>query len=400
MAKRNRSTVSQNEPEKCLKPDIDITLCKSSKLNDNFTSILKSGAQINFGTIFTDHMIKIYYDKHSGGWQKPYITPLEHLSLHPAAKVLHYATEVFEGMKAYRSVHGQMNMFRPELNLQRLNASAKRVGLPEIDQDILLKCIERLVSIDNEWLPVSAPFSLYIRPNLIGTEGVLGVANADTALLYVIMCTVGPYFSSKFKSVKLMANPNFTRAWPGGCGDFKLGANYAATLYPQELASKLGCHQMLWLFGEDRQITEMGAMNVFIYYKNNNGENVLSTPPLNGMILPGITRRSILELTREWNEFHVEEKTFTMDELIEMNRNNQILEFFAAGTAAVISPVSSILYEGKDIVLPTMEQTTPLYQRLYDAITDIQYGRVPHEWCRIVDERPHLYDSRNYKYAN
>ncbi|XP_060853369.1 branched-chain-amino-acid aminotransferase, cytosolic [Rhopalosiphum padi] len=400
LSKRNQSSVSQNDLEKCVKPDIDITLCKSSKLNDNVTNILKSGTQIKFGTIFTDHMLKIHYDKHAGGWQKPYITPMEHLHLHPAAKVLHYATEVFEGMKAYRSEHGHMNLFRPELNLQRLNKSARRVGLPSIDTDVLLKGIERLVSIDNEWLPVSAPLSLYIRPNLIGTEGTLGVAQADTALLYVIMCTVGSYFSNKFKSVRLMANPKFTRAWPGGCGDFKIGANYATTLYPQELASKLGCHQMLWLYGEDRQITEVGAMNVFILYKNQNGEKVLATPPLNGMILPGITRQSVLDLAKEWDEFRVEERNFTMDELIELNKNNKILEFFGTGTAAVISPVSSILYEDADVQLPTMEQSNPLYARLFKAITDIQYGRVAHPWTRVVDERPHLYESQNYKYAN
>lgn len=400
LAKRNQSSLSKNDPEKYSKPDIDITVCKSSKLNDNVINILKSGTKIKFGTIFTDHMLKISYDKHAGGWQKPYITPMEHLSLHPAAKVLHYATEVFEGIKAYRSEHGHINLFRPELNLQRLNASAKRVGLPEIETDVLLKGIERLVSIDNDWLPVSAPLSLYIRPNFIGTEGTLGVGQADTALLYVIMSTVGSYFSSNFKSVRLMANPKFTRAWPGGSGDCKLGANYATTLYPQEIATESGCHQLLWLFGEDRQITEVGAMNVFIFYKNQNGEKVLATPPLNGLILPGITRRSILELVKEWDEFLVEERDFTMNELIDLSKNNNILEFFGTGTAAVISPVSSILYEGKDIKLPTMEQPAPLYSRLFNAITDIQYGRVSHPWTRVVDEKPHLYDSQNYKYAN
>jgi len=323
LAKRNQSSLSKNDPEKYSKPDIDITVCKSSKLNDNVINILKSGTKIKFGTIFTDHMLKISYDKHAGGWQKPYITPMEHLSLHPAAKVLHYAT-----------------------------------------------------------------------------EGTLGVGQADTALLYVIMSTVGSYFSSNFKSVRLMANPKFTRAWPGGSGDCKLGANYATTLYPQEIATESGCHQLLWLFGEDRQITEVGAMNVFIFYKNQNGEKVLATPPLNGLILPGITRRSILELVKEWDEFLVEERDFTMNELIDLSKNNNILEFFGTGTAAVISPVSSILYEGKDIKLPTMEQPAPLYSRLFNAITDIQYGRVSHPWTRVVDEKPHLYDSQNYKYAN
>jgi len=401
LSKRNQSSVTQNESEKYSKPvDIDVTLCKTSKLNDNVTNILKSGTQIKFGTIFTDHMLKISYDKHAGGWQKPYITPLEHLNLHPAAKVLHYATEVFEGMKAYRSVHGHMHLFRPNLNMKRLNTSAVRVGLPEIEPDVLLKGIERLISIDNEWLPASAPLSLYIRPNLIGTEGTLGVGKAETALLYVIMCTVGSYFSSKFKSVRLMANPKFTRAWPGGSGDSKIGANYATTLYPQELASEFGCHQLLWLFGEDRQITEVGAMNVFIFYKNNNGDKVLVTPSLNGLILPGITRQSILDLTRKWNEFSVEERVITMDELIELNNNNQILEFFGTGTAAVISPVSSILYEGEDIMLPTMKQSKPLYSRLFKEITDIQYGRISHPWTKVIDERPHLFNSQNYKYAN
>ncbi|XP_050442499.1 branched-chain-amino-acid aminotransferase, cytosolic [Adelges cooleyi] len=398
LSKRNQSSVSHRDSDKTqwYESEIDITLSKSSKLKENGINIIKSGANIKFGTIFTDHMLKISYDKHAGGWQKPYITPMEHLSFHPAAKVLHYATEVFEGMKAYRSVRGHMTLFRPELNLERLNSSAQRAGLPQIDADVLLKYIERLIMIDNEWLPISAPLSLYIRPNLVGTDGTLGVGVTEKALLYVIMCTVGPYFSSKFKSVRLMANPNFIRAWPGGSGDKKMGANYASALYPQKLALECGCHQLLWLFGEDRQITEAGTMNVFIFYKNQNGEKVLCTPPLNGLILPGITRRTVLDLTRQWDEFIVEERNFTMAELIELNQNKKLLEVFGSGTAAVISPVSSILYEGEDIHLTTTDLPDPLHVRLFKAITDIQYGIIEHPWAKTLNERPQLCEKQAF----
>ncbi|XP_050525494.1 branched-chain-amino-acid aminotransferase, cytosolic isoform X2 [Daktulosphaira vitifoliae] len=398
LAKRNQSSVSHRDSDKPLHIDteIDITLSKSSKLKENAVNIIKSGANIKFGTLFTDHMLRISYDKHAGGWQKPYITPMEHLSFHPAAKVLHYATEVFEGMKAYRSVRGHMNLFRPDLNLDRFNSSAKRAGLPQIDKDILLKYIERLVMIDNEWLPISAPLSMYIRPNLVGTDGTLGVGETEKAMLYIIMCPVGPYFSSKFKSVRLMADPNFTRAWPGGSGDKKMGANYASTIYPQKLALEYGCHQLLWLYGDDRQVTEAGTMNVFMFYKNQKGEKVLCTPPLNGLILPGITRQTVLELTRQWGEFIVEERNFTMDELIELNENKRLLEVFGSGTAAVISPISSILYEGKDINLLTMEHSSSLHERLFKTITDIQYGIIEHPWAKMINDEPQLYEKQTY----
>ncbi|PSN40393.1 Branched-chain-amino-acid aminotransferase [Blattella germanica] len=189
---------------------------------------------LQFGKHFTDHMLKILYYESLGGWQRPEIVPFENIVLHPAAKVLHYATELFEGMKAYRGVDGKIRIFRPEMNMERMNRSAVRAGLPTFDGESLIKCLCRLVSIDQEWVPHSESSSLYIRPTLIGIDPSLGVAACDSAMLYAILCPVGSYFSGTGENpVSLLADPRFTRAWPGGCGDKKMGSNYGPTIRVQ-----------------------------------------------------------------------------------------------------------------------------------------------------------------------
>lgn len=342
---------------------------------------------LQFGKYFTDHMLKVEYHKRAGGWQNPIICPMEYLSIHPAAKVLHYAVELFEGMKAYRGHDDKVRIFRPELNMARMNFSAARSGLPVFDSEELIKCICRLISIDQEWVPHSQSASLYLRPTLIGTEPALGITTPESALLYVILCPVGTYFGSSNveKPVGLLADPNFIRAWPGGVGDRKMGSNYAPTIKVQETATKRGFQQVLWLYGEDRQLTEAGTMNIFVVIKHPGGEIELATPPLNGLILPGITRHSIIQLAKEWDEFKVTERTITMSEILSLSKENRLLEVFGSGTACIVTPVNSIFYEEEEIKIPTTEQEKPIYKRMLKTLTDIQYGIIPHPWARPID---------------
>lgn len=337
-----------------------------------------------FGTIFTEHMLQMEYDKSCGGWQNPKITPFENINLHPAAKVLHYATTLFEGMKAYRGVDGKIRLFRPQLNLQRLNQSAIRACLPRVDTHLLLNYLEKLINIDEQYIPLAENASLYIRPTLIGVDPTLGVSSISKALFYVILSPCGPYFETGSKPVRLYADGSYVRAWPGGCGNVKMGANYAPSVYVQELAAKKGCQQVLWLFGENEQLAEVGTMTIFAFYINDKGERELLTPPLDGTILPSITRRSLLEIARDWNEFNVVEKPITMKEIISMKKQNKLLELFGTGTACVVCPVSEILHKDQLIRIPTCEHINPIHQRFLKTLTDIQFGRTQHEWAHII----------------
>jgi len=333
-------------------------------------------------------MIKIFWHKSLGGWQKPEITPMENLVIHPAAKVLHYALELFEGMKAYRGVDGRIRVFRPNMNMNRMNLSAKRSGLPTFEGDELIKCINRLISIDQEWVPHTESASLYIRPTLIGIDPTLGVASSDSALLYAILSPVGDYFSNKTahnKAVSLLADPRYTRAWPGGVGDRKMGSNYAPTIHVQKEATSKGLQQVLWLYGPEHELTEVGTMNIFMFYINDDGEHELVTPPLNGLILPGITRDSILTLTQQWGEFKVTEGQITMPQVCKLLKEERLLELFGAGTACLVSPIERINYMGTDLLIPTMEQAKPIFSRIRNTLTDIQYGRIKHPWAVPID---------------
>ncbi|KFQ49690.1 Branched-chain-amino-acid aminotransferase, cytosolic, partial [Nestor notabilis] len=337
-----------------------------------------------FGTVFTDNMLTIEWSLASG-WEKPYIKPLENLSLHPASSSLHYALELFEGMKAYRGVDGKIRLFRPTLNMERMARSARRATLPHFDQNELLECIRKLVEVEKEWVPYSTTASLYIRPTLIGTEPSLGVKKPTKALLYVILSPVGPYFASgSFNPISLWADPKYVRAWKGGTGDCKLGANYGSSVYAQQEALEFGCQQVLWLYGEDHQITEVGTMNLFLYWINEDGENELATPPLDGIILPGVTRQSILDLACNWGEFKVSERYITMSDLTAALEEDRVKEMFGAGTACVVCPISKILYKGKHLHIPTMENGPQLTTRFLNKLSDIQYGREDSDWAVLV----------------
>ncbi|XP_056648859.1 branched-chain-amino-acid aminotransferase, cytosolic [Diorhabda carinulata] len=343
-------------------------------------------SELKFGHFFSDHMLKINYYEKLGGWQKPKIVPFGNLSLHPAARALHYAIELFEGTKVYRGVDGKLRWFRPDLNMIRMNKSAEMVGLPTFNCDELIKCITRLIQIDQEWVPHSEKASLYIRPTFIAIDGTLGVAKSESSLLYVIMCPVGSYWAEgQNDSVALYADPRYARAWPGGCGNSKLGSNYAPTIRVQSDAQKRGLQQVLWLYGPENYITEVGTMNIFLYYKDSNGEKVLATPPLNELILPGVIRDSILALGRQWKEFRVEERMVTMRELVNLQKQGRLLEMFGAGTACIITPVASIEFLGDTITIPTMQQENPIYRKLRSYLSAIQYGHIEHPWGMIID---------------
>lgn len=329
-------------------------------------------------------MLKIEW-KSETGWGDPQICPLQPLVLHPGAKVFHYANELFEGMKAYRGVDNKIRLFRPSENMNRMINSAKRTSLPTFDGQELIICMKKLISLDKEWVPYSKNDTLYIRPTLIGIEPTLGVSSSNHALLFVLTGPVGPYFPTGLKPVSLVADPKYVRAWPGGSGAYKMGSNYAPTLWPQAEAIKIGCQQVLWLFGEDHQMTEVGTMNLFMFWTNEQGEKELITPPLNGIILPGITRKSLLELAHSWGEFKVSENVITMQHLIKGLEEKRVEEVFGAGTACVVCPVERILYEGKNLHIPTMDNNAVLTTRFLKALTDIQFGQVEHNWAEPVE---------------
>ncbi|XP_005451852.1 branched-chain-amino-acid aminotransferase, cytosolic isoform X2 [Oreochromis niloticus] len=298
---------------------------------------------VDFGTVFTDHMLTVEWSV-TEGWQAPFIRPLANLSLHPACSSLHYGIQAF-------------------------------------DQTELLECIRRLVEIDQDWVPRSDSASLYIRPTFISTEPSLGVKRPGRALLYVILCQAGSYFNSEADAISLWADPKYTRAWKGGTGDCKMGGNYGCSLFAQYEAGDYGCQQVLWLYGQDHQITEAGTMNIFLHWINQDGEEELATPPLDGIILPGITRRSILELTRKWGEFKVTECYLTMSQLCSALKQQRVKEMFGSGTACMICPIGHIVYLGENLHIPCRDKhSVKLTSRLTKELTDIQHGRTPSDW--------------------
>ncbi|TFJ82818.1 hypothetical protein NSK_005893 [Nannochloropsis salina CCMP1776] len=346
--------------------------------------------ELVFGKVFSDHMLEIDWDyknvRKEGGWHPPVISAYHPLSLSPAASVLHYALECFEGMKAYKDVCGRLRLFRPELNMQRLNSSLARLYMPSVDPDAFIECIKELVRQDRDWVPEGIGYSIYLRPTAISTYPFLGVGATKEIKLFCIMSPVGPYYPEGFNPIKLYADTLNVRAWPGGVGNTKVGGNYGPTIRPQMEATRLGCAQVLWL-GEDHTVTEVGAMNVFFFWVNEQGEKELITAPLcRGDVLPGVTRRSILELAGKWREFKVTERAVGMKEVVKAKNEGRLLEAFGAGTAVVVCPIRAILYEEEDVVvIKEGDDVGPLTKRMWDALTDIQYGKFDHPWSVLID---------------
>jgi branched-chain amino acid aminotransferase len=338
-----------------------------------------------FGAHFSDHMFEVDW-REDRGWGEAKICPVHDLQLHPAAKVFHYAIELFEGTKAYRGHDGKIRLFRPDMNAKRMLSSAERATLPLFDEAELVGCIKKLVAVDREWVPHSTSSTLYIRPTLIGTEESLGVARSKSALLFVLTGPVGPYYPTGFKPVSLLADPKFVRSWAGGAGAYKMGSNYAPTIAIQMEAAKRNCQQVLWLNGDDHEVTEVGTMNFLMYWINEQGEKELITPTLDtGLILPGVTRQSLLDLGRKWGDFKVTERSLYMWEIVKALKENRLKELFGAGTACVVCPIESILYDGKKLEIPTMKEGAPVTMRFYKELTDIQFGKIEHPWAVVVE---------------
>ena len=274
--------------------------------------------------------------------------------------------------------------------MERLSNSMARLHMPgaDFDRKELIQCISELVTLDKNWIPEGEGYSLYLRPTVIATHKDLGLATPNSLLLYVITCPVGPYYKSGFKPIRLTADTNYVRAWPGGTGNAKVGGNYAPTMKPAADAAKDGYSQILWLFGDNDEITEVGAMNVFFFLINKETKRpeLVTAPLTRGDILPGVTRASILDLCRSWGEFDVSERFPTMGEIKEAAEDNRLLEVFGAGTAAVVSPVSCIQYKGMDIDIPAVGELT---QRVWDEVTGIQYGKTegPPGWSVKVEAK-------------
>lgn len=329
--------------------------------------------------------------KQDEGWLEPKITPYQNLSLDPATCVFHYAFECFEGLKAYKDKAGHVRLFRPDKNMARLNKSAARIALPTFEPSSFVKLISRLVQLDSRFIPDQRGYSLYLRPTMIGTQKTLGVGPPGSALLYVIASPVGPYYPTGFKAVSLEATDYAVRAWPGGVGDKKLGANYAPCIVPQLQAASRGYQQNLWLFGEEEYVTEVGTMNMFVAIRDKEtGQKELITAPLDGTILEGVTRDSVLELARQRlvpEGWKVTERKFTMRELYEASSEGRLLEAFGSGTAAIVSPVRTIAWKGKhvDCGLKETDESGEIALRIKEWMEDIQYGDEEHEWSYRVD---------------
>lgn len=343
---------------------------------------------LKFGHEFTDHMLACEWDS-VHGWAQPKITPYQNLSLDPATCVFHYGFECFEGMKAYKDKAGKIRLFRPDMNMARLARSGARIALPQFDGPELIKAISEFVKTDADWIPEGKGYSLYIRPTFIGTQKTLGIGPVGSALLYVIASPVGPYYPQGFKAISLWATSEQVRAWPGGFGDAKLGANYAPCVTAQTMAAQKGYEQNLWLHGKDHNVGEVGTSNLFVVWVNEQGEKELITAPLDGTILAGVTRDSILALARErLPEYKVSEKLFTMQQVVDASVDGRLLEVFGAGTAVVTAPVKRIHYNGTDIPVPLQEgkEAGPIAEKMVDWITGIQYGEEhQHPWSVVIN---------------
>ena len=338
-------------------------------------------ADPGFGRVFTDHMAVVRYSD-AKGWHDAKITARKPISLDPAAAVLHYAQEIFEGLKAYRLADGTLAMFRPDANARRFNASAERLAMPKLPEETFLESIRQLVRVDRDWFPTVEGGSLYIRPFMFASEAFLGVKPSSEYLYLVIISPVGGYFKSGAPAVSLWISQHYTRAAPGGTGAAKCGGNYASSLVAQAEASKHGCDQVVFLdAAEHRWVEELGGMNVFFVFKDGS----LQTPPLGGTILPGITRNSLMTLARD-EGLTVREEPYSIDQWRADAASGKLTEAFACGTAAVVTPIGSVKSpDGAFTIGAGGPGQTAL--RIKQKLVDIQRGAAPdpHGWVSRID---------------
>jgi branched-chain amino acid aminotransferase len=334
-----------------------------------------------FGNQFTNRMFSQKYTAEKG-WHGAKIGPYEPLVLEPATAVFHYAQEVFEGTKAYRRPDGNINLFRPWENMRRFTNSARRMAMAPVDEEEHLTAIIRLIELEQEWAPSAPGASLYIRPTMIATDAALGVHSSQSYLHFVILGPVGPYFKQGFSPVPVYISDQYRRAVRGGVGDAKTGGNYAASLYVGEEAQAKGYSQVLWLDAiEGRYIEEVGAMNICFVYEGCK----IATPPLTGSILPGVTRKSVLELGRDLG-YEVSEEMLDVHEVLADIEAGRITEVFGCGTAAVIAPVGKFGFQEQEVIINDY-QSGPVAKHLYDELTGIQYGRLPDRfgWTLMIE---------------
>lgn len=372
---------------------LDASKLRFTKTSNPMTVPQPGDPIINTSSQCTDHMITAVW-KAATGWEAPELRPYGTLSIAPTASVLHYATECFEGLKMYRGYDGKLRLFRPDCNCKRMLISSTRISLPAFDPAELEKLLIALVATDGpKWLPSSRPGTcLYLRPTMIGSAAALGVASPKEATLFII-ATFMPNLTQP-KGLKLLASQNGVRAWPGGFGYAKLGANYGPSLMANTEAVSRGYHQVLWLL--NGIVTEAGASNFFVVWKTKEGNSQLVTAPLGDkIILDGITRRSILQLARERlsnNKSGVEpleivERQYTMDELAEAIQERRVVEAFAAGTAFFVSPVAVISYKDEELQIPMVRGDSGEYAHLIKTwLMNIMYGKEAHEWGVVVKE--------------
>ncbi len=322
---------------------------------------------LRFGTVFTDHMFVMDYDPENG-WHDGKIVPYGPLALDPATVVFHYGQEMFEGLKAYKTKEGKVQLFRPDMNAKRTNNTNKRMCIPQIDEQMYIDAIKELVAVDKDWIPQKPDTALYIRPFIIGTDKFLGVAASNTYKFIIILSPVGPYYESGLAPTRIYVENEFVRSAPGGTGYAKIGGNYAAAMIAEQKAHDMGYDQVLWLDAkEGKYVEEIGTSNAFFKI---DGE--LYTAPLEGTILPGITRDSMITVMKDWG-YKVNEVRFTIEDVFKAAEEGRLEEVFATGTAAVISPVGELYWNDRHIVINNNE-IGELSQKLYDELYGIQTG--------------------------
>ncbi len=346
---------------------LDITRIEESRINS------VDWDNLPFGRVFSDHMLVMDYE--NGAWQKPSIQPFADLSLTPATSVLHYGQTIFEGMKAYRNEDDEVFLFRADQNARRFNASAERMCMPTVPEDVFIDFIKTLVDIDREWIPAKEGYSMYIRPFMIATDPYVGIRPSATYKFMIFTCPVGAYYT---EPVKVKIEIDYTRAAHGGTGAAKAGGNYAASLYPAKLAQEQGYQQLIWTDAkEHKYIEEAGTMNVVFQI----GDTIV-TPKSSDTILDGITRKSVMDIARDWG-YQTEERKVSVQEIIEAAENGELKDVFGAGTAATIAPIKTIHFEGKDYNLPETSERE-FSNKVLDYLNQYKHGKVDDKFNWIL----------------
>ena len=336
---------------------------------------------LGFGKYMTDYMFVMDWTKDKG-WQDARIVPYGPIELDPSCVTLHYAQETFEGLKAYRREDGKIQLFRPEMNAKRMQVSNERLCMPKFPVDMFVEAVKALVRTEKDWVPSEKDTSLYIRPFMFATESALGVHMATAYKFMILACPVGAYYATGLDPVKILVEDELVRAVKGGTGFTKCGGNYAGSILGQVKAEKMGYDQVLWLDGEQRKyVEEVGTMNIMFKI---DGE--IYTAPIEGTVLAGVTRDSMIHLLRDWG-YKVNETRLSVDDLMKAGHDGKLEEVFGTGTAAVISPVGQLRYKDDEVVINDMK-TGELTQKLYDTLTGIQWGRLEDKygWTQLIDE--------------